>query len=244
MKAIYWLAPPLLAASLQINATPVLQPTELSDKELSQLRGRYVLPDRIINFGVTMNTLWQNAAGQAIGAQVSLQVQANLQPQLSVSFTDQAGSGAAPPAATGQIIGGAGLSQVDGVVQSVRSAGDFNRANNQIELEIHKNQSAPVNSGSIVIANGAQGFSNAAGQVSVLTNAQGLQVNLNAAGQGTASQQLGQGGIRQQTEMLGSLNRVQNLTTLSVGLRERLESAGLASRDCFTSHTLSRPIGY
>lgn len=244
MKAIYWLVTPLLAASLQVHATPVLQPMELSDKELAQLRGRYVLPDRIINFGVTMNTLWQNAADQAIGAQVSLQVQANLQPQLSVSFIDQTGSGAALPAASGQIIGGAGLTQVDGVVQSVRSAGDFNRANNQIELEIHKNQAAPISTGSQVIANGIQGFSNAAGQVNVLTNAQGLHVQLSAAGQGTASQQLGQGGIRQQTDMLGSLNRVQNLTTLSVGLRERLEGAGLASPDCFTPHSLSRPIGY
>lgn len=244
MKAIYWLITPLLAAGMQAHAAPALQPVELSDRELAQLRGRYVLPDRIINFGVTMNTLWQNAAGQAIGAQASLQVQANLQPQLSVSFIDQAGSGATLPAASGQIIGGAGLAQVDGVVQSVRSAGDFNRANNQIELEIHKNQAAPVSNGAQVIANGAHGFSNSAGQINVLTNAQGLHMQLSAAGQGTASQQLGQGGIRQQAEMLGSLNRVQNLTTLSVGLRERLEGAGLPSPDCFTPHALSRPIGY
>lgn len=241
MNLNYWLLPPLLLMGLTAQAQPLLQPSELNDRELAQLRGRYVLPDRIINFGVTMNTLWQNGAGQGIGAQVSLQVQANLQPQLSVTFIDQAGSGATPPPA-GQIIGGAGLDQVQGVVQSVRTAGDYNRGSNQIALEVHKNQAAPV-SGGMPLSAGTQVFSNAAGDVLVQSNSRGLQLQLNAGALGSASQHIGQGGISQRADILGAQNRVQNLTTLSVGLRDKITTGDLAANS-FTAHTINRPIGY
>lgn len=242
MTRNYLLLPPLLVLSLAAYGQPLFQPNELSDQELAQLRGRYVLPDRIINFGVTMNTLWQNGAGQAIGAQVSLQVQPNVQPQLSVTFIDQAGNGVSQPP-TGQILGGAGLGQVQGVVQSVRTAGDYNSGSNRIALDVHKNQAVPVNGGT-VIANGTQSFTNAAGQLVVRTSAQGLQLQLNAGALGTASQHIGQGGISQRADILGSLNQVQNLTTLSVGLRDMPGSGNLAANNCFTTQTLSRPIGY
>ncbi|MGL4316162.1 MAG: hypothetical protein ACRCTL_06070 [Pseudomonas sp.] len=242
MNLKHWLLPPLLLMGLPAQAQPLLQPSELSDLELAQLRGRYVLPDRIINFGVTMNTLWQNGAGQGIGAQVSLQVQANLQPQLSVTFIDQAGSGGTPQVPNGQIVGGAGLGQVQGVVQSVRTAGDYNRGSNQIALEVHKNQAAPVNGGTPIPA-GTQSFSNAAGSMLVQSNNRGLQLQLNAGALGSASQHIGQGGISQHANILGTQNRVQNLTTLSVGLRDRIATGDLAA-NCFTAYNLSRPIGY
>ncbi|MBF3043692.1 hypothetical protein HKT35_25580, partial [Pseudomonas aeruginosa] len=67
-----------LGAALPAPASDLFAPAELSDQELSQLRGRYVLPGRIVSFGVTMSSTWQNASGQVLGARVDLQVRQNL----------------------------------------------------------------------------------------------------------------------------------------------------------------------
>lgn len=81
-----------LGAALPAPASDLFAPAELSDQELSQLRGRYVLPGRIVSFGVTMSSTWQNASGQVLGARVDLQVRQNLaRPVLNVTLVDRPG---------------------------------------------------------------------------------------------------------------------------------------------------------
>lgn len=61
-----------LGAALPAPASDLFAPAELSDQELSHLRGRYVLPGRIVSFGVTMSSTWQNAhrqRGPGLGAE-------------------------------------------------------------------------------------------------------------------------------------------------------------------------------
>src|SRR5690606_16394723 len=111
--------------SLPAAAQNVFHVEEVSDAELAELRGRFVLPDRVVHFGVTMTTLWQSDAGR-IGAQVQMQVNSDSQPSLHVSFLDEASSaGVTFAQGSGQVVGGKGLDSVQGVVQSVRSAGDY-----------------------------------------------------------------------------------------------------------------------
>lgn len=240
-KKNWWLAG-VLALSLPVNAASLFQPSEISDAELAQLRGRYVLPDRVIHFGVTMSTFWQNSAGQAIGATVQLQVGANAQPSLYVSYTDQSGSGSAVMPGTGQVIGGNGLTQVQGISQSVRSAGDYNDALNDLSISISSSENAlPAPTGQPW--NSTTGFTNDAGSVQISTLAGGLQMTLNAAGQGIAQQQIGGGNVLQQASISSNLNSVRNLAALNVALRERPLNMDLANCTWEQLRAL-RPAGY
>lgn len=242
MNTRNWLIAGLIGFSLPANAGTIFQPVELSNAELSQLRGRYVLPDRVIHFGVTMNSVWQNSSGQALGAMVSLRVDGGAQPSLHVSFIDQPGNGTAVAAGTGQIIGGAGLNNIDGIVQSVRTAGDFNDAQNDLSIVVTQGNGtlAPAVGESW---NGAGTFSNDAGNVVVRNHAGGLQIALQASGQGTSHQQIGGSGISQQANISGGLNMVRNMAALTVALRDRPLGLDLANCTWEQMQAL-RPTGY
>lgn len=242
MNTRNWLIAGLISFSVPASAGNLFQPVELTDNELSQLRGRYVLPDRVIHFGVTMNTFWQNSAGQTVGALVSLRIDGAAQPSLHVSFNDQAGNGTAVTPGTGQVIGGAGLSNVDGIVQSVRSAGDYNDGQNDLNIVVSKGET-PLAPASGQSWSGTESFSNGAGDVVVSNQGGGLRVALQAAGQGTAQQQIGGSGLSQQTSISGSLNTVRNMATLNVGLRDRPLKLDLANFTWEQMRSL-RPAGY
>lgn len=242
MKCKHWWLVGILSLSLPVNGASLFQPLELSDAELAQLRGRYVLPDRVIHFGVTMSTFWQNSAGQAIGARVTLQVDGQAQPTLYVSYIDQAGNGSAVLPGTGQVIGGNGLAQVQGVSQSVRSAGDFNDALNDLNITISsKTDGMPMPVGQPW--HGSSEFSNEAGSVQITNHAGGLQIMLNAAGQGIAQQQIGGGNVLQQANINSNLNSVRNLAELNVALRSRPLSMELGNSTWEQLRAL-RPTGY
>jgi len=63
MKSAYWLAAACLVTSLPAYANAGFKPIEIKDQELSELRGRYVMPGRIISFGIVMSSTWRNASG-------------------------------------------------------------------------------------------------------------------------------------------------------------------------------------
>lgn len=234
----------LLAISLPATASNPFKPIELTDSELSQLRGRYVLPDRIISFGVTMSSSWQNSAGQVIGAAVALNiVSGQSQPTLSFTPINQAGNGSQPLSANGQIIGGAGLNNVQGVAQSVRTAGDFNQGVNDLSIDFRKGTSDSAPAGGMPLVSG-QSFGNAAGTVTVTTLNGGLQLGLQANhGQGYTQQQIGRGGVAQHATIGGSMNNVHNVTALSVALRENSPRTNMASSSWEQLRAL-RPTGY
>lgn len=98
MKTSYWLAAACLAAALPAHAG--FKPIEVQDQELSQLRGRYVMPGRIISFGIVMSTTWRNASGDLIGASSTLQIQqSTIKPQFYVTTINQTGNGSTLPRA-------------------------------------------------------------------------------------------------------------------------------------------------
>ncbi|MBS7562605.1 MULTISPECIES: hypothetical protein [Pseudomonas] len=233
MKTSYWLAAACLAAALPAHAG--FKPELIQDQELSQLRGRYVMPGRIISFGIVMSSTWRNASGDLIGATTSLQIQqATIKPEFYVSTITQTGDGTTPPPGTGNVIGGAGLANGQGVTQSVRAAGDGNSAYNNISINVTEANQAPAlaaGAGQALMSGQTITGSNAAGSVAVSALNGGIQMAIQANGnQGSALQQVAQGNLLQNTQLMGNSNLVNNLTQLNVVLRNNGPSNGVL--DC------------
>jgi hypothetical protein len=243
MKIHVLLAASCIAASICAQASNPLQPVELSDQELSQLRGRFVMPGHIVHFGVTMSSVWENASGQVLAGAVHMQASEGMfQPQFNVSTITRNGDQSAPAAGSGQIYGGEGLSSVNGVAQSTRAAGDFNSAANNFAINVKRGGSAP-NTG-----NAGQQFANQiestqAGNVQISTSDGGFRIAINALGQGTSLQQLGGGGLQQHTNIGGAGNMVRNLTELDVVLRDSPMPASSMGANLDQLRAL-RPAGY
>ncbi len=245
MKIQQWLVVCCLTVSLPIQAADSFIPAglvELNDAELAQLRGRFVLPGRIVSFGIIMSSTWQTANGQILGGQVGMQLQQDQPtPLFNVTIFSNGGQGTLP-AGTGQLLGGNGLNQVQGVVQSTRSAGDFNLSHNGISIDVtHGNQAPAPANGQTILATTIS--TSNLGEVRVGPSNGGLQLAIQANGQGSTLQQLGGGSMIQRTDILSSNNRVENLAALNVMLREGTSSAnGLNSE--WTQLNTMRPAGF
>ncbi|MDI3353136.1 hypothetical protein MO767_01885 [Pseudomonas sp. UYIF39] len=229
MKTPIWLAVVCLAASLPTQAQ-IFKPIELNDQELATLRGRYVMPGRIISFGLVMTSTWQNANGEVIGATSSMQIQqSTITPQFYVSIINEKGSGSANSQGSGTVTGGSGLNSTEGVTQVVRAAGDNNTAYNNVEINVTKASQAPATQqqGQALAAGSTLSGANGAGSLSISSTGTGVQLNIVANNnQGSTVQRLAQGGLMQNTTLLGGGNHVSNLTSLNVVLRDNGPTGG------------------
>ncbi|MGE8149988.1 hypothetical protein ACQKP5_01915 [Pseudomonas vancouverensis] len=247
MKTSYWLAAACLVASTSGFASG-FKPVEIKDQELAELRGRFVMPGRIISFGVVMSSTWRNASGDLIGASTSMQLQAaTVKPEFYVSTIKETGNGTTPDTGTGNVIGGAGLNTSNGITQVARAAGDGNSSNNNIAINVKEANSAPAlvpQQGTSLMAGQTISGSNAAGSVAVTATGGGVQMAITANGnQGTSLQQVAQGGLLQNTRLLGNSNMVNNLTQLNVVLNNNGPSAG--ALDCNLNQLAAlRTLGY
>ncbi|MHC8350669.1 hypothetical protein ACYZT7_15330 [Pseudomonas sp. RT4P38] len=229
MKTPIWLAVVCLAASLPTPAQ-TFKPIELNDQELATLRGRYVMPGRVISFGIVMTSAWQNANGEVIGATSSMQIQqSTIKPQFYVTMIDEKGNGSARSQGTGTVTGGSGLNSTEGVTQVVRAAGDHNTAYNNVEINVTKANQAPTTQqqGQALAAGSTLVGANGAGSLSISSTGTGVQLNIVANNnQGSTVQRLAQGGLMQNTTLLGGGNQVINLTSLNVVLRDNGPTGG------------------
>ncbi|WP_347926888.1 hypothetical protein [Pseudomonas helvetica] len=246
MKTPYWLAVVCLAASLPTQAL-TFKPIELKDQELATLRGRYVMPGRIISFGIVMTSTWQNASGEVIGATSSMQIQeSTIKPQFYVSMIDKKGDGSPVSQGSGNVSGGAGLSTTQGVTQVVRAAGDYNSAYNNVDINVKEANQAPQmdTQGQPLAAGTTLSASNAAGTFSMSSSNTGVQLSIQANNnQGSTVQRLAQGGLMQNATLLGGRNQVNNLTSLNVVLRNNLPTVG--ALDCNLDQLKGlRTLGY
>lgn len=232
MKTPIWLAVACLAASLPTHAE-TFKPIELNDQELASLRGRFVMPGRIISFGIAMTSTWQNANGEVIGATSSMQIQqSTIQPQFYVSKIDEKGTGTSQSQGTGTVTGGNGLNSTGGVTQVVRAAGDYNTAYNNVDINVTKANQVPATQqqGQALAAGSTLTGANGAGSMSVTSTGSGIQLNILANNnQGSTVQRLAQGGLLQNTTLLGAGNQVRNITSLNVVLRDTVPTAGSLS---------------
>ncbi|EJM65491.1 hypothetical protein [Pseudomonas sp. GM55] len=231
MKTSYWVVATCLAATTSGFADE-FRPIEVKDQELAELRGRYVMPGRIISFGVVMSSTWRNASGDLIGASSSMQLQAaTVKPEFYVSTIKQSGKGSSHNEGTGNVMGGAELNTSRGITQVTRAAGDGNRSNNNIAINVKEARTAPAlvpSQGQALVAGQTITGSNAAGSVAVSATSGGVQMAITANNnQGTSLQQVAQGGLLQNTRLLGSSNVVDNMTQLNVVLNNNGPSAGV-----------------
>ncbi|AUG41010.1 hypothetical protein CXP47_14315 [Pseudomonas chlororaphis] len=248
MKSAYWLAAACLVTSFPAYANAGFKPIEIKDQELSELRGRYVMPGRIISFGIVMSSTWRNASGDLIGATTSMQIQqSTIKPEFYVSTITETGNGSTPTQGSGNVIGGAGLATTQGVTQSVRAAGDRNSAYNNVSIDVKEASHAPAlvpAQGQLLMSGQTISGSNAAGSVAVSATGGGIQMAIQANNnQGSAVQQVAQGGLLQNTRLLGDSNLVSNMTQLNVVLNNNGASTG--ALDCnLTQLKGLRNLGY
>ncbi|AZE23426.1 Fap system putative outer membrane protein [Pseudomonas chlororaphis subsp. aureofaciens] len=248
MKSAYWLAAACLVTSFPAYANAGFKPIEIKDQELSELRGRYVMPGRIISFGIVMSSTWRNASGDLIGATTSMQIQqSTIKPEFYVSTIKESGNGSTPTQGSGNVIGGAGLATTQGVTQSVRAAGDRNSAYNNVSIDVKEASHAPAlvpAQGQLLMSGQTISGSNAAGSVAVSATGGGIQMAIQANNnQGSAVQQVAQGGLLQNTRLLGDSNLVSNMTQLNVVLNNNGASTG--ALDCnLTQLKGLRNLGY
>ncbi|WP_419736218.1 hypothetical protein [Pseudomonas sp. COR18] len=236
MKTPHWLVVSCLAFTcLPAQATSPFKPIEIKDQELSELRGRYVMPGRIISFGVVMESSWKNASGDIIGATTSLQIQqSTVKPQFYVSTYSNQGNGSPAAPGSGTVVGGNGFTTSAGVTQVVRAAGDGNSAYNNVAINVSEANQAPVSGqqvGQILNSGGSISGSGAAGNITVSAVSGGIQMAIAASNnQGHSLQQIAQGGVLQSTALLGGQNLVHNMTQLNVVLQNNLQTVG--ALDC------------
>ncbi|WP_339438870.1 hypothetical protein [Pseudomonas sp. EA_15y_Pfl1_P104] len=232
MNTSRWLTVLCLAASMPAYASSGFKPIELKDSEMAELRGRYVMPGRIISFGIVMSSTWTNAIGDTITGKASMQVDSStITPQFYVQTTGSAGTGTHQNTGTGNVVGGAGLGTGTGVTQSVRTAGDGNTAYNNVGINVTENGFAPSNivqSGHVLVAGGTVSGDSAAGRVSVSANNGGLQMAIQGNhNQGNSRQQIGGGQVLQGTVLTGDRNVVTNMTQLNVVMNNGLTNPAL-----------------
>ncbi|NWD24697.1 hypothetical protein HX864_15590 [Pseudomonas yamanorum] len=223
MNTYRWLTVMCLAASMPAYASSVFKPIEIKDSELADLRGRYVMPGRIISFGIVISSTWTNAVGDSITGSASMHINSStVTPQFYVTTTSTTGNGSTPNTGTGTVVGGSGLGTGQGVTQSVRAAGDGNTANNNVDINVSQNGLSPANivqSGQALVAGQTITGNSGAGQVSVSAKNGGLQMAILAANnQGNVVQQIGGGNVLQGTVLQGNSNFVSNMTQLNVVL--------------------------
>ena len=246
MKTPIWLIAACVAASLPAQAASTFKPVELKDTEMSELRGRYVMPGRIISFGIVMNSTWTSSNGGVVGASTSMYVQNTIEPKFYVSTYSSAGNGSPGSNGTGSVTGGAGLTTGQGVTQSVRAAGDNNSAYNNVDINVSEANQAPVvnQQGVLLTASTPVTQAGSAGNLTVSTTGGGVQLAIQANNnQGSSLQQIAQGGVLQNTTLLGGGNMVNNMTQLNVVLRNNLPSPG--ALDCNLSQLKGlRNMGY
>lgn len=232
MNTSRWLTVLCLAASMPAYASSGFKPIELKDSEMAELRGRYVMPGRIISFGIVMSSTWTNSVGDTITGKASMQIdKSTITPQFYVQTTGTKGTGTNQNTGTGTVVGGAGLGSGQGVTQSVRAAGDGNTAYNNVGISVTENGLAPANrveSGQVLVAGGVVRGSSAAGDVAISAKDGGLQMAIQANNnQGNSLQQIGGGNVLQGTVLTGNSNFVNNITQLNVVMGNSLNNGAL-----------------
>lgn len=232
MNTSRWLTVLCLAASMPAYASSGFKPIELKDSEMAELRGRYVMPGRIISFGIVMSSTWTNSVGDTITGKASMQIdKSTITPQFYVQTTGTKGTGTNQNTGTGTVVGGAGLGSGQGVTQSVRAAGDGNTAYNNVGISVTENGLAPANrveSGQVLVAGGVVRGSSAAGDVAISAKNGGLQMAIQANNnQGNSLQQIGGGNVLQGTVLTGNSNFVNNITQLNVVMGNSLNNGAL-----------------
>ncbi|MGC1547881.1 MAG: hypothetical protein WA777_05080 [Rhodanobacter sp.] len=255
---------PALAADLatDTNGSSNHGVQEVSDEELSTMRGRYTVGNNTVAwFGVSMISSWQSSTGQLL--QSTLTVGMNFtgkQPQITFVPTVTITPANAPLPAVGtqtstanttannlgRNVSGLGLTNVGGVVQSVQVAGDNNLASNQTNLTITNGNAPPSNASNNTVTTGSV-TTTSNGASATASYDDGLaQVLLNITGEGNVRQWVQNGSLGQTVQLTADNQIVSNLLQVQLVRQAMATNAQLTqniAQNVSQSINLTRGIG-
>lgn len=219
---------------------------EISDEELSGMRGRYVGTGEILYFGVEMYTQWTTKDGTVQNTPgVNLTMNQNFQPTVTIVTQNQPQNGGGnnlPVNGQGNVSINGGLDNVSGVGQSIQIGGDGNSIRNDFNINIERNGSgSPAPNG--IVLNGA-GVTTV-GSTTVTLSGNSLSMNVNVPGQGQVLQQLkGGSGFLQSAKIGGDVNRIHNTININAGLRSAMGLPSAGMRNAMNSLRGIRAFGH
>lgn len=201
----------------------------VSDEELSTIRGKFIAPDSISYFGITLETLWQTGDGVVTAARMAVDLSfANGHagtPQVTVGWvrdgTASPQSGGAQNSVTYAPNGLTGLNSVSGAVQSNVIAGTDNQVKNAMAVQV-----VPATS----VAHGAAGDSITSSRTDVAPDGDTIQFVVGAGqvgmilndaqGAGIVRQMISDnpGQLGQNVFVGGSANLINNFMNVTIGV--------------------------
>lgn len=216
---------------------------EIPDPELSLMRGRYTVGGNAVAwFGVTMISNWQTSTGQNLQGTLTLGMDFTKGNTPKVSFTPSVNITAANaplPDTHGRSVDASGLQNVAGLVQSVQVAGDGNRANNALQLNVRDGGTVADSSGTVVgQATTRQG--NASATASFDGNA--AQVLLQIDGQGAVQQWMRSGSVGQSIQLMANGQQAGNRLQIDL-VRQSLGANVPLAQNVAQAITLTRGVG-
>lgn len=193
----------------------------LTDVQLNDLRGRFARGGEVVYFGVTMQTQWQLADGRSVNAGLDLTVANGDRPRVTVAIDTSKGHGAAVPSPDAVHIQADGLSNIQGVRQSIQVGGNGNHVTNDVNIDVAwKSDPPPVlpapAKGAAEVPTGVLVLAPNGTETQATAGPGGLSLDLKAPGQGEVLQQLKSGtGIAQSVMLSSDLNQIHNIFNIT-----------------------------
>lgn len=245
----HWGAPALA------NATPAADMEEVSDAELGDMRGRYVMNDNTVAwFGVKMISTWRTDSGQMLQSTLALNMDFSVsdihptisfEPSVTITRIDDPLPATREAVAGTRSVDGSGLANVSGVRQSVQVAGDDNHASNVTRLTVSDDADVPLpaaaGNGPALATDSASAQN---GNASALASFDGhsARVLLTIEGQGAVEQWIRSGSVGQSVQLTTDNQWVSNRMEIELVRRSVSTSVQMVQNVAQAIH-LARGIG-
>jgi hypothetical protein len=207
---------------------------QVPDEELAAMRGKFIAPDSVTDFGITLQTLWQTADGVITAAKMALNVSfagghAGT-PQITVGWIRDGdptmdvtsfGDGNSDSYVTYSANGLPGLNSVSGAVQSNVIAGTDNRVQNAMAVQIVPANSIPdVGGGTPITATRTDIAPDGDTIKFVVSSGQLGMIVQDAQGAGVVRQMISDnpGQLSQNVFLGGTANVIDNVMNVTIGI--------------------------
>lgn len=231
---------------------------EIPDEELATMRGRYTINDTTVAwFGVKMISTWKTPSEQLLQSILTLNMdftQSTPKITFQPSVTITSANAPLPLPAVNTIsrsVTGAGLANVNGVVQSTQVAGDGNLASNVTSLTVHDGGSAPSTNTTSSVASPVDSNAATSGIASVISSGasavasfdgQNASVLLTIDGQGAVSQWIHNGSLGQSVQLTADNQVVSNSMEIEL-IRQATSINTQLSQNVAQAINLARTMG-
>ncbi len=224
---------------------------EIPDPELATMRGRFMIGNNTVAyFGVSMLSSWITSGGQQLSGSLTLGMyfsdSGDRMPVITFTPTMNIVQGSPVttpgPDGTTRSVNGAGLANVNGLVQGIQVAGDGNHAVNVTALDVRRGGSGPNPGEGTSAAPIDSRISSGGARVAIAFDpARGITMNLGVAGQGLVSQWIRSGSVGQMVQLTSDGQSVNNQLRLDLVLNNTV-APNRALRDASQAMLLSRLV--